>query len=108
MARPKGLPKTGGRQKGTPNKNDAEQKAFITKFLSEYMDSTGLYQDWKELSAFQRTMLFEKFLGRTVANKAAIKVEGELEVNHGGKITIDFNFGDKDVDDDMKNIIDNI
>lgn len=35
MARPKGSPKVGGRQKGTPNKINADLKAMILGALSE-------------------------------------------------------------------------
>ena len=35
MAKPKGLPKTGGRQKGTPNKDNAAIKDMITQALDK-------------------------------------------------------------------------
>lgn len=35
MAKPKGLPKTGGRQKGTPNKDNAAIKDMITQALNK-------------------------------------------------------------------------
>lgn len=35
MAKPKGLPKTGGRVKGTPNKDNAAIKDMITQALSK-------------------------------------------------------------------------
>lgn len=34
MTKPKGLPKTGGRKKGTPNKSNAPIKAMIEQALS--------------------------------------------------------------------------
>ena len=37
MPRKKGTPKTGGRQKGTPNKTTAAVKGFITETLNDYM-----------------------------------------------------------------------
>ena len=38
MARPKGIPKTGGRQPGTPNKTTAELRAFLTNFVFEKLE----------------------------------------------------------------------
>lgn len=35
MAKPKGLPKSGGRQKGTPNKDNAAIKDMITQALDK-------------------------------------------------------------------------
>lgn len=40
MARPKGLPKTGGRKKGTPNKSTAQIKAAIESAFS-YLEEHG-------------------------------------------------------------------
>lgn len=37
MGRMKGTPKTGGRQKGTPNKATAAVKSYITDVLQRYM-----------------------------------------------------------------------
>lgn len=36
--RPKGLPKTGGRKKGTPNKVGPPTKELITKFVLDHWD----------------------------------------------------------------------
>lgn len=38
MARPKGLPKTGGRAKGQTNKANADLKAYAAKFTKEAVD----------------------------------------------------------------------
>lgn len=52
MAKPKGSPKTGGRQKGTPNKTTTEMKEIITKFTFKQLDT--LKDDFKELQPNER------------------------------------------------------
>ncbi len=48
MARPKGSPKLGGRQKGTPNKASAAREAKIAASgLTPLEFLTGVYQDIK-------------------------------------------------------------
>lgn len=41
MARQKGTPKTGGRQKGTPNKTTAAVKGYILEVVGDYMQPAG-------------------------------------------------------------------
>jgi hypothetical protein len=55
-----------------------------------------------------RVQVCEKYLKYFLPDLAALKVESDVNVNHNGKIEIDFSFGDKDVDDDMQSIINNI
>lgn len=52
MSRPKGIPKTGGRQKGVPNKTTKEMKEIITKITFEQLDV--LMQDFKKLPPNER------------------------------------------------------
>ena len=46
--------KTGGRQKGTPNKTTSFTKAVIQDILSEYYDTGLLSQDMKALEPKER------------------------------------------------------
>lgn len=47
QTKPRGLPKTGGRKKGVPNKVDKKIKERIAKFVEDNFDDFEKY--WKEL-----------------------------------------------------------
>ncbi len=55
----KGL-KTGGRQKGTPNKITAENREFLSNLFSENYDL--IQQDFLNLDSYQRCMVITKIL----------------------------------------------
>lgn len=52
--------KTGGRQKGTPNKTTTFTKELITEMLSDYYDSGSMAKDMKELEPKERVDAFIK------------------------------------------------
>lgn len=64
--------KTGGRQKGTPNKSTAELKDILTNFVSQKIDEISA--DYDELSAHDRLLFITKILPYIVP-KAAEKIE---------------------------------
>ena len=55
----KGL-KTGGRQKGTPNKITAENREFLSNLFSENYEL--IQQDFLNLDSYQRCMVITKIL----------------------------------------------
>ena len=56
MARPKGLPKTGGRKKGAANKNTRELRDMIKNFLTDNYDS--VMEAWEGLEDKDRVRLY--------------------------------------------------
>jgi len=104
-----------GKPKGTKHeKSDEAIREFLRSKSEEYFYGTGedgepsFMQDLQDVKPSMRLMIWEKYLKYFLATMAALKVEGDLNVNQSGTIQIDFKFGDKDVDDDMQNIIANI
>jgi len=57
MARIKGSPKTGGRQKGTQNKTTTVTKQVIASLLSDYNESGLMAKDFKELEPKDRLIM---------------------------------------------------
>lgn len=60
MGRKKGLPKTGGRQAGTPNKVSSKLKDFLTDVLDENREQ--IRKDLKSLEPKDRLTILEKFM----------------------------------------------
>lgn len=60
MARIKGTPKTGGRVKGSLNKQTAELRSFVAELIEYSQDK--IKDDIDKLDAGQRLMYFEKLL----------------------------------------------
>lgn len=77
MAKPKGLPKSGGRQKGTPNKDNAAIKAMIEQALTK---AGGV--DYLTRQADENPTAFMGLVGKVLP----------MQVNHGdnegGKLVI--------------------
>lgn len=68
----KGSAKTGGRQKGTPNKVTAFNKAVIEKILSDYA-STGLMEsDLSKLDPKERLDVIVKLMAFTTPKPQAV------------------------------------
>ena len=103
---PKGKPK--GSKHDT---SDIAIREFLRSKSAQYFYGTGagsFSDDLKDIKPSMRLQVWEKYLKYYLSTMASLKLEGDLDINQTGKITIDFRFGDKDVDDDMKDIIDNI
>jgi hypothetical protein len=63
--RPKGLPKTGGRVKGSCNRVTKDTRAFIGKLLDSQGDT--LFDDFAKIEPYQRLNLLERLLPYIVA-----------------------------------------
>jgi hypothetical protein len=102
VSRPPGLPKTGGRQKGTRNKTSARFKEFLDEvFEAAYSDprfKTGLVNGLVTLTLDAKTFAL------LVAHHAGLPPK-QVELAHSGKITLEqivtgVGLPDEDEDDD--------
>jgi hypothetical protein len=109
--RPRGLPKTGGRQRGTPNKITADARAFIGKLL----DSQGetLFDDFAKIEPYQRLNLLERLLPYIVAK---VKDQNDAKLSpieeffqhrlEQAKHPVSYDDSDDDADDDADDFTD--
>lgn len=76
MARTKGTPKTGGRQKGTPNKTTQVAKEWLTELIDK--NKAQIKRDLKALEPKERLQILEKFMAYVVPKATQIV---DIEVN---------------------------
>ena len=70
MTKVKGAPKTGGRKKGTPNKVNADIKAFLSELIDNNRQT--IQEDLQTLDAKDRLVMLERFMGYVVPKQQAI------------------------------------
>lgn len=70
MARPKGTPKTGGRQKGTPNKTTASIREWLIEVIGK--NQRQIEKDLKELEPGARLQVIAKLLPFVVPKMESI------------------------------------
>ena len=80
--------KTGGRQKGTPNKTTAFSKTVIENILTDYTDSDLMADDMKALEPKDRLDIMVKLMGfitpkpqsidMSVTSKTSLTIEEAL------------------------------
>ena len=75
--RPKGIPKTGGRQKGTPNKATASVKEAL-QLAFEGIGGTAKLQEWAQENPTKFFEIWSKLLPQEV----------KAELDHSGNINI--------------------
>ena len=87
MPRQKGTPKTGGRQKGTPNKTTATVKSYITDALELYMrpqpkgsKDPNLWADLVQMLPEDRVRAMTQLAGYVVPKQQALSVEEQTKV----------------------------
>lgn len=73
--RQKGTIKTGGRQKGSPNKVTSAVKECISKMLTDYTNSETFLKDFAELEPKERLMIAEKLMNYVVPKMQSVAVE---------------------------------
>ena len=73
--RQKGTTKTGGRQKGSPNKVTSAVKECISKMLTDYTNSETFLKDFAELEPKERLMIAEKLMNYVVPKMQSVAVE---------------------------------
>lgn len=71
--RPRGTPKTGGRQKGTPNKITKAVRTTLVKVINRNMRT--IQRDFDALDPKDRLLLLEKFMQYVVPKQSTIKAE---------------------------------
>ena len=76
MSRPKGMPKTGGRQKGTQNRVSVQVKEWLTSLI--YRNRKTLEQDLATLEPKDRLMMLEKLMAYCVPKLQAQTIEAQL------------------------------
>jgi hypothetical protein len=82
--RPKGIPKTGGRQKGTPNKNTSLLKDAIleaAESVGEDGSGKGSLTGYCKFLAVSEPKAFAGLLGRVLPTQIAGDPDNPLEVN---------------------------
>lgn len=73
--------KTGGRQKGTPNKNTTKFRAIISEMLDDYYDSGKFMDDLMQLKPSERVAIVEKFTGYVVAKLQSTTLDATVNDN---------------------------
>ena len=76
MSRQKGKPKTGGRQKETPNKLSGAVRDFLAKLIDK--NRIQMEEDLKNLPPKERLMMLEKFMQYVIPKQKEVELNGEL------------------------------
>lgn len=87
MARSKGIPKTGGRKKGTPNKTTAAVKGYITDVLQKYMQPAAknstqpnLQRDLEDMPPADRVRAMTQLACYVVPKQQALSIDEQTQV----------------------------
>jgi hypothetical protein len=89
MARIKGMPKTGGRKKGTPNKTTVDLRTWISTLIESSMDQVE--SDIKTLEPRERCLFIEKLLQYVIPKKREQDQEKDgKEVLPPSKVVVEF------------------
>lgn len=70
--------KTGGRQKGTPNKTTGTLRSAISKIVSDYYNSETLMEDINRLKPKERVDMMEKLAAYVVPKLQSVSVDAEV------------------------------
>jgi hypothetical protein len=76
MGKPIGLPKSGGRRKGSKNKITGSTRAWISNLLEDNRET--VVNDLAQLEPFQRLQMLEKFMSYTLPKLSSIQAEINL------------------------------
>lgn len=76
MSRPKGTTKTGGRQKGTPNKVTAPTKEWLSNLLENKREVFEEYLDGLEPSEFIR--VYSNLLSYHLPKMSSVSVDAQI------------------------------
>lgn len=77
MARPKGMPKTGGRQKGTPNKVTSSVKGWLSCLIDK--NRRQIEKDLKAVKPLERLQMLEKLMQYVVPKQQTVKAAVNFE-----------------------------
>lgn len=85
MARPKGQPKFGGRQKGTPNKTTATMRQAIAAVYQalqkDHADDHGHFTDWARNNPTEFYRIASKLLPLQVSGDADNPLQAAISVS---------------------------
>ena len=96
--RQKGTIKTGGRQKGSPNKVTSAVKDCISKMLTDYTNSEQFMKDFAELEPKERLMIAERLMNYVVPKMQSVAVEDtNKNKNSTVELLIQLRDGNRDV-----------
>ena len=95
VGRPAGIPKTGGRVAGTPNKVSSKVRNMLAKITDDYYSSEQFKKDLRDLEPKDRVQAMEKFTSYVapklqsttldVATETKKTIEDRLIALSGGK-----------------------
>ena len=71
--------KTGGRQKGTPNKTTSTLRTAISKIVNDYYNSETLLEDINKLKPKERVDIMEKLAAYVVPKLQSVDVNAEVK-----------------------------
>lgn len=71
--------KTGGRQKGTPNKTTSTLRTAISKIVNDYYNSEMLLEDIYKLKPKERVDIMEKLAAYVVPKLQSVDVNAEVK-----------------------------
>ena len=74
--------KTGGRQKGTPNKTTGTLRTAISKIVNDYFDSDTLMEDIGRLKPKERVDMMEKLAAYVVPKLQSVDLNAEVKTEH--------------------------
>lgn len=77
MARPKGMTKTGGRQKGTPNKVTSSVKGWLSCLIDK--NRRQIEKDLKAVKPLERLQMLEKLMQYVVPKQKTVKAAVNFE-----------------------------
>jgi hypothetical protein len=98
MSRTKGTRKTGGREKGTPNKVTTDLRTWINELLNS--NRGQIVKDIKRLEPQQRVMIFEKLLSYAVPKMQSVEAKIDLNRLTDEQLDMIINELTKDLKDD--------
>jgi len=80
VGRPKGLPKTGGREKGVENKTTEEQRQIWSNFSGDYKDGQ-FKSDWERVEPETRLKFLAALLNKLLPSVQSVNLTGTLNAD---------------------------
>ncbi len=77
--------KTGGRQKGTPNKSTSPMREILSEHWRRYEESGQFEEDLKALDPATRATIMERYAQYIVPKMKSV----DMDVNHNVQLTIE-------------------
>ena len=74
--------KTGGRQKGTPNKTTSTLRSAISKIVNDYYNSDTLVEDIGKLKPKERVDMMERLAAYVVPKLQSVDLNAEVKTEH--------------------------